>query len=142
MKIIKRAIRLSYARFCPNDYQRRYHFAIAFNCNKPIIIAQNNPTKISHKAYQIGKQFNIKHYQRYPYAHAESHLVSKLLNTYNAIDTNLSIVVLRFNKQGKILLSKPCKNCQKILDALGLKKVYWSIDEQTFGCENNLIYLK
>lgn len=142
MKIIKRAIRLSYARFRPNIYQRRYHFAIAFDCNKPIVIAQNNPTEINHKAYQIGKQFNIKHYQRYPYVHAESHLVSKLLDTYNAIDTNLSIVVLRINRQGKILLSKPCENCQKILDAVGLHKVYWSIDKNTWGAFNTLIKLE
>jgi len=136
MKILKKAIKLSYARFSPNAYQRRYHFAIAFSVNKPILIAQNNPIKISHKAYQIGKQFNIKHYQRYPYAHAESHLVSKLLNTYNAIDSNLSVVVLRINRQGKILLSKPCENCQKILDAVGINKVYWSIDRHTFGMGN------
>lgn len=139
MKIINRAIKLSYARFSPNIYQRRYHFAIAFNCNKPVVIAQNNPTKIDHKAYRIGKQFNIKHYQRYPYVHAESHLVSKLLDTYNAIDTNLSIVVLRINREGKILLSKPCENCQKILDAVGLKKVYWSIDLKTFACQDKII---
>ena len=139
MKIIKRAIRLSYARFHPNIYQRRYHFAIAFNVNKPILVAQNNPTQINHKAYQIGKQFNIKHYQRYPYVHAESHLVSKLLDTYNAIDTNLSIVVLRINRQAKILLSKPCSNCQKILDAVGLTKIYWSIDSKTFASTDKII---
>lgn len=139
MKIIQRAIKLSYARFRPNNYQRRYHFAIAFNVNKPILVAQNNPIKISHKAYQIGKQFKIKHYQRYPYVHAESHLVSKLLDTYNAIDSNLSVIVLRINRQGKILLSKPCENCQKILDAVGLKKVYWSIDSKTFACQDKII---
>lgn len=139
MKIINRAIKLSYARFSPNIYQRRYHFAIAFSCNKPVAIAQNNPIKINHKAYQIGKQFNVKHYQRYPYVHAESHLISKLLDTYNAIDTNLSIVVLRINRQGKILLSKPCENCQKILDSVGLHKVYWSIDRNTFATGDKLI---
>lgn len=139
MKILRRAVKLSFDRFNPNPYQRRYHFAIAFDVNKPIAIAQNNPVKIDHKAYQIGQQFNIKHYQRYPYVHAESHLVSKLLDTYNAIDTNLSIVVLRINRQAKILLSKPCTNCQKILDAVGLTKIYWSIDSKTFASTDKII---
>ena len=139
MKIIQKAIKLSYARFRPNIHQRRYHFAIAFSVNKPILVAQNNPIKIDNKAYRIGKRFNVEHYQRYPYVHAESHLVSKLLDTYNTIDSNLSIIVLRINRQGKILLSKPCDNCQKILDAVGLKKVYWSIDSKTFACQDKII---
>lgn len=142
MKIIKRAIRLSYARFDPNPYQRRYHFAIAFDNNKPILIAENNPIKIDNKAYKIGQKFNIKQYKEYPYSHAESHLVSQLLDRYNTIRSNLSLVVLRINRQGRILMSKPCENCQRILDAVGLKKVYWSIDNNTFGSENGNISLK
>lgn len=133
MKIIHRAIKLSYDRFKPNPYQRRYHFAIAFDVNKPIAIAQNNPIKIDHKAYKIGQRFNISKYQQYPYSHAESHLISKLLDTYNTIRSDWSLVVLRINRQGKILLSKPCNNCQTILDAIGLKKIYWSINDKLFG---------
>ena len=133
MKIINKAIKLSYDRFHPNPYQRRYHFAIAFDVNKPICIAQNNPIKVDHKAYKIGQRFNISKYQEYPYSHAESHLISKLLDTYNTIRSDWSLVVLRINRQGKILLSKPCNNCQSILDSVGLHKVYWSIDKDTFG---------
>lgn len=139
MKIIKKAIKLSFDRFNPNPYQRRYHFAIAFDNNKPILIAENNPIKIDHKAYKIGKMFNINHYQKYPYSHAESHLVSQLLDRYNTIRTDWSLVVLRINRQGRILLSKPCDNCQKILDAVGLTKVYWSIDKNTFSSSEKFI---
>ena len=133
MKIINKAIKLSYDRFHPNPYQRRYHFAIAFDVNKPICIAQNNPIKVDHKAYKIGQRFNISKYQEYPYSHAESHLVSKLLDTYNTIRSDWSLVVLRINRQGKILLSKPCENCQTILNSVGLNKIYWSIDKHTFA---------
>lgn len=133
MKIIKKAIKLSYNIFQPNQYQRRYHFAVAFDVNKPIAIANNNPIKINHKAYKMGHRFNIPQYQEYPYSHAESHLISKLLDRYNTIRSDWSLVVLRINRQGRILLSKPCENCQTILDAVGLDKVYWSIDKNTFG---------
>ena len=139
MKILKKALKLSYDRFEPNSFQRRYHFTIAFDVNKPILICQNNPIKVNHKAYRIGQQFNIKTYQDFPYVHSESYLISKLLDRYNSLDTNLSIVNVRINRQGLILLSKPCDNCQKILDAVGLKKVYWSIDENTFGSRNEMI---
>ncbi len=139
MKILKKALKLSFERFKPNSFQRRYHFTIAFDVNKPILICQNNPIKVNSKAYRIGQKFNIKTYQDFPYVHSESHLVSKLLDRYNSIDTNLSIVNVRINRQGLILLSKPCDNCQKILDAVGLKKVYWSIDENTFGSSGEII---
>lgn len=140
MKIIDKAIKLSYDNFIPNALQRRYHYAIAFSGKKPILICENNPVKVNAKAYRMGQKFNIKTYQEFPYIHAESHLVSKLLDKYNGIDADWSIVVLRINRQGKILLSKPCVNCQKILDAVGLHKVYWSIDENTFGSSFNKIF--
>lgn len=133
MKIIHRAIKLSYDRFIPNPYQKRYHFAIAFDGRKVIGLSQNNPLKVNAKAYRMGQKFNIKTYIEFPFSHAESHLISKLLDTYNTIRPDWSLVVLRINRQGKILLSKPCKNCQRILDAVGLEKVYWSIDKNTFG---------
>jgi hypothetical protein len=139
MKILKKALKLSYDRFEPNNFQRRYHFTIAFDVNKPILICQNNPIKVNHKAYRIGQQFNIKTYQDFPYVHSESYLISKLLDRYNSIDTNLSVVNVRINRQGIILLSKPCDNCQKILDAVGLKKVYWSINQNTFGSSGEII---
>lgn len=142
MKILNKALKLSYERFCPNSFQRRYHFSIAFDGKKPILICQNNPVKINHKAYRIGQQFNIQTYIDFPYVHSESYLVSKLLDRYNSIDTNLSIVNVRINRQGRILLSKPCENCQKILDAVGLKKVYWSIDDYTFGSASEIVQLQ
>ena len=143
MKILKKALKLSFDRFKPNSFQRRYHFTIAFDVNKPILISQNNPIKINSKAYKIGQQFNIKTYKDFPYVHSESYLVSKLLDRYNSIDTNLSIVNLRINRQGLVLFSKPCENCQKILDALGLNKIFWSIDNHRFASKhsNDIIYV-
>lgn len=139
MKIIHKAIKLAYSRFVPNAYQKRYHFAIAFDGKTPIGIAENNPIKVNAKALWMGKRFNISTYKEFPYVHAESHLVSKLLDKYNTIDPNWSMVILRINRQGKIKLSKPCENCQKILDALEITNIYWSIDQNIFGSHNTII---
>lgn len=132
MKIIQKAIKLSYDRFKPNQYQKRYHFAIAFDGNRPICLSQNNPIKVNAKALRMGQIFNIQTYKEYPYAHAESYLVSQLLDRYNSIDTNLSIVVLRISRDGRMRLSKPCENCAKILSAVGLSDVYWSVGDNYF----------
>lgn len=133
MKILDKAIKVSYRRWKPDPLVRCFHFACAFDNNKIIATAYNNPVKMSRKAHRIGQQFNIPTYMEFSYPHAESHLVSKLLDRYNSIDTNWKIVVLRINREGKILLSKPCINCQKILDALNLNQIYYSNNDGSFS---------
>lgn len=131
-KIIAKTIKKAYANWKPHPLVRCYHYAAAFDNNKMISFAKNNPIKFNAKAFRMGEMFNIDTYKEYPYPHAESHLISKLLDRYNSVDTNWKIVVLRINREGRILLSKPCKNCQKILDALDLKNIYYSIDGGKF----------
>ena len=131
-KIIVKTIKKSYAEWQPSPLIRCYHYAAAFEKNKMIAFAKNNPIQFNAKAFKMGKMFNINAYKEYPYPHAESHLVSKLLDCYNRIDPNWRIVVLRINREGRLLLSKPCRNCQKILDALNLRNVYYSNNNGKF----------
>ena len=130
--IIKTTIKRAYRNWQPHPLVRCYHYAAAFDNNKMIAFAGNNPIRFSAKAFRMGERFNISTYKEYPFPHAESHLISKLLDRYNSIDTNWKIVVLRINREGKILLSKPCKNCQKILDALELHNIFYSTNEDYF----------
>lgn len=139
MKIIQKALKLSFDRFKPNPYQRCYHFAVAFDGSRPIAISQNNPVKVNAKAKRMGERFNVRTYIDYPYSHAESHLICQLLDRYNKIENYWTMVVLRINRPGKILLSKPCDNCQKIIDSVGFGKVFWSIDKNTFS-DSKLIF--
>lgn len=134
MKIILKSIDKAYELW--QSQERRFHFCAAFRKNKMIEWACNDTRKMSTKAYRIGQKFNIKKYKKYPYLHSESHLVYKLMSRFNFIDPNLSIVVLRINPHGKMLLSKPCNNCSKILMAVGLMNIFWSIDYDTFGGPN------
>ena len=119
---------------------RCYHYAAAFDGNKMICFTQNNPIKTNTRAYRIGERFNLPKYKEYPFVHAESHLISKLLDTYNTIDSNWTICILRINRKGLILGSKPCCNCEKLLNAVGLTDIYYSTDDGNF-CDSfeNLI---
>jgi hypothetical protein len=78
----------------------------------------------------------------YPYVHSESHLISKLLDRYNSIDPNWSVCVLRINRQGLILGSKPCVNCSKLLNAVGLTNIYHSDDSGNFICPTKTIKIE
>ena len=100
-----------------------------------ICFTQNNPIKTHTGAYRIGEDFNLEKYKEFPYYHSESRLISTLLDMYNTIDPSWSVVVMRINRCGIVLGSKPCQNCNKLLDAVGLYNVYYSQDDGSF-CDN------
>ena len=132
MKIINKTIRKAYNSWKPCKAIRCYHFSGAFDGNKMICFTQNNPVKTSAGAYRIGEDFNLPKYKEFAFYHAESHLISKLLDRYNTIDPNWKIVVMRINRKGLILGSKPCENCDKLLRAVGLDNIYYSTDSGDF----------
>ena len=108
-----------------------------------ICFTQNNPVKTHTGAYKMGEDFNLPKYKQFPFYHSESRLIDKLLSKYNSIDPTLKIVVMRINRCGKILGSKPCVNCDKLLHAVGLDQVYYSTDSGSFvSPDNNIIYLE
>lgn len=132
MKIISKTIRKAYQNWSPCKEIRCWHYCAAFDGTKMIGFAQNNPIKTHAGAYRIGENFNLPKYKEFPFYHSESHLISKLLDKYNSIDPNWSIVVMRINRKGLILGSKPCENCDKLLRAVGLNDIYYSTDEGNF----------
>jgi hypothetical protein len=133
MKIINKTIRKAYQNWNPSRLIRCYHYSAAFDGNKMICFTKNNPIKTNARAYRIGEQFNLPKYKEFPFVHAESHLISKLLDQYNTIDPNWSVVVMRINRKGLVLGSKPCENCDKLLNAVGLNTVYYSNDDGSFS---------
>jgi len=140
MKIINKTIRRAYNNWSPTKSIRCYHYSGCFDGTKLIAFTQNNPVKTHAGAYRIGEDFNLPKYKEFPYYHSESRLISKLLDRYNTIDPNWSIVVMRINRKGLILGSKPCENCSKLLNSVGLTDVYYSTDNGDFiDSDRNLI---
>ena len=141
MKILRQTIKKAYANWRPTRLVRCYHYAAAFDGNKMICFTQNNPIKTHTGAYRIGEDFNLPKYKEFPFYHSESHLISKLLDNYNYIDPNWTICVLRINRKGLILGSKPCENCDRLLNAVGLSDIYYSLDNGNFsdGKENIVV---
>lgn len=133
MKIIQKTIRKAYQNWTPCKEIRCWHYCAAFDGAKMICFSQNNTLKTHTGAYRIGEDFNLPKYKEHPFYHAESHLISKLLDRYNTIDPNWTICVLRINRKGLILGSKPCENCDKLLNAVGLRSVYYSTDCGNFN---------
>ena len=139
MKIIVKTIKKAYQHWEPNPLIRCYHYAGAFDGNKMICFAENNPIKTNNKTHRMGQKHNISKYIQYSFPHAESMIISKLLGRYDYIDPSWKFVIMRINRLGKILGSKPCESCQTILDALKIKNIYYSDDDGNFVCPSRTI---
>ncbi len=61
------------------------------------------------------------------YLHAEISAIVKCISKYgNEILPECSLYVMRISRGNNVSLSKPCETCQKVIDAFGIKKVYWT----------------
>ena len=108
-----------------NTKNKFFHFAFGYKKNKLLAIGQNNPEKTHTQALILSQRFNIDN--DYPYLHAETDLISRLWGKHY-IDNSLRMVIVRLNKHGQLRCSKPCEKCEQIINALDIKKVWWSID--------------
>lgn len=110
-----------------------FHFAFIYQNNKLISIGQNNPEKTHPKAKKISERFRVE--LEYNYLHAEMDAISKIWHRYY-IDNNMSLIVIRLNRHGKIKNSKPCRYCDKIISCLSFRDVWWSTNTHIVS-ENN-----
>lgn len=113
------------AKMARNTKNKFFHFAFGFKKNKLLAIGQNNPEKTHTQALILSQRFNINN--DHPYLHAETDLISRLWGKHY-IDNSLKMVVVRLNKRGQLRCSKPCDKCEQIINALGITKLWWSID--------------
>lgn len=63
--------------------------------------------------------------------HAAVHAEVAALNACRKVDLNgATIYVARVIKNGEPRMSKPCKRCQEALKARGIRKVFYTIDNE------------
>ena len=105
--------------------RRTYHFAFIFKRKKIISIGMNNPYDFNSRTKYFGYKYNIPKYKVHSHAHAELDALSKCWGKIN-IDSSYTMVVIRLNSKGEFCDSKPCKNCENILNKIMLKEVWWS----------------
>lgn len=85
-------------------------------------------TNCSKRTRLVDYYYKEEHYG----LHAEARCVAKVRRK---IDLNGSkAFVIRLDKNGNITTSKPCNNCQKLLYNYGIKKVFYTINNNTYAC--------
>jgi deoxycytidylate deaminase len=66
----------------------------------------------------------------YATQHAE---ISAIFGIPKTTTSGGDIYVVRIGKGNELRISKPCDMCDKILDFVGIKRVFYSIDENHYG---------
>jgi deoxycytidylate deaminase len=91
----------------------------------------------SARVLKFAKRFNTK--PKYLFTHAEIDAISRLWgHTY--INHRIKFVIIRLNRFLELGDSKPCDDCQQILDALGITEVYWSNSDKSFRNKYEKVY--
>jgi deoxycytidylate deaminase len=66
--------------------------------------------------------------------HAEAHAIHKLLKVDMGALVGASMYITRINKQGSVMLAKPCPFCLSLIQAVGIKAVYYTTNDGGAKC--------
>ncbi len=82
---------------------------------------------IGHNHYNI--DFATKPGKRKGGIHAEALAIVRA-NSNKAKWKHTIITVARVGKRGNILEAKPCKDCMRLIEKMGIDKVYWTTERK------------
>jgi len=105
------------------------------NLQKAITLAEKTAA-LSNMKFKLGavlfddnnyvKGCNTKLYNKSKFSiHAEEQVIIKANRITNFDFKNSTLVVVRINKQGKFRRSYPCSNCQKLINKMEIRIVYY-----------------
>ena len=67
--------------------------------------------------------------------HATHHAeLGAILGVDRSKTAGSDVYVVRIGRTGELKMSKPCQMCQSVLAHMGVKRVYYSINEKNLGC--------
>jgi len=106
-----------------SDYKTFRHGAVLVKSGRILNCSYNKKDYNS-----LAAKFKLE--PKFASLHAE---IGTILGMSKQITNNGTIVVVRIDKNNKLKLSKPCNMCARCLKFVGIKKVFFSIDDDNFG---------
>ena len=107
---------------------RSLHCAFILNKNQLLVSSVNSYRKL-HPYHRFGVYKPLKENAEFYKSgvHAEISALSQYTNKFGNSDfSGLTIFVVRLSKNGEEMLSKPCGNCQRVLDSFNFKAILWT----------------
>jgi tRNA(Arg) A34 adenosine deaminase TadA len=103
--------------------QKFWHFSFIVERNKVLSFGWNKMSKTH--------PYALRHGYKFGFLHSEVDAVKNFPGTPAEL-SHCSLVNIRISKQGKVVLSKPCPCCTKLLIGLDFKEVLYSQDDGSF----------
>ena len=76
-----------------------------------------------------------KRFRRRDCGHATHHAeLGCILGLDRTTTRGSDLYVVRIGKAGELRLSKPCEMCEAVLRHVGVRRVFYSIDQEELGC--------
>lgn len=99
--------------------QTSRHSAAIVHKRKILALGRN-----SRKTHPLQKQFAGS---EKPCLHAETDAIIRCINLHGSdILKDSAIYCLRLTNSEKVAISKPCPSCRRLIDSLGIKRIYWT----------------
>lgn len=114
--------------YASREVRGSYHFSIAFRRNSLIAVGVNKPERDDARSFRLARLHNLTSKQLWPRLHSEEDLVCRLISL-DRLSSDLNILVVRLNRHLELGESLPCVNCQVVLSAYGLNRVWYSTRE-------------
>lgn len=100
-----------------NDGRTYYMGAVGIRTDG-VLVCSRNGNSFSTKTSKFSKDIR---------SHAEGRIIRKL-------NINSTIYIARIRKEDqRLAMAKPCKNCSCIIKSRRIQRVYYTIDENTYG---------
>jgi hypothetical protein len=107
---------------------RSLHFSFILKNNQLLVTSVNSYKKL-HPYHRFGLYKPLKNNcQNYiAGVHSEISAIREYINKFGNSDfSGLTIFNVRLSKNGEEMLSKPCGNCQRVLDSFNFKSILWT----------------
>lgn len=107
---------------------RSLHFSFILKNNQLLVTSVNSYKKL-HPYHRFGLYKPLKNNcQNYiAGVHSEISAIREYINKFGNSDfSGLTIFNIRLSKNGEEMLSKPCGNCQRVLDSFNFKSILWT----------------
>lgn len=90
-------------------------------------IISSSPNKNSHARF--GRRFRKRNH-----GHATHHAeIGCILGLDRSVTKGSTVYVVRLSKTGEFKMSKPCEMCHEALKYVGVRKVVYTVDDQSIG---------
>lgn len=107
---------------------RSLHFSFILKNNQLLVTSVNSYKKL-HPYHRFGpyKPLKVNCLNYIAGVHSEISAIREYINKFGNSDfSGLTLFNVRLSKSGEEMLSKPCGNCQRVLDSFNFKAILWT----------------